>query len=172
MASRAALCLAAAAIAAGPATARSPDTDAMGGIEAFVSNCFSPRLTAERAGDAFSLANIAYDFYDLDPLTAAAPSPVTGQRATPGTDRRCEVSFAGDYAAEAARAVIERLAREGLTRSATVPPEHEALRMPGTALLAARRLNPQKIAVVHIGTRPGARGIETFLNVERRRSPQ
>ena len=37
----------------------------------------------------------------------------------------------------------------------------------GSQLLAARQLNPRRIAVVHAGTRPGPNGIETFLNVAR-----
>ncbi len=152
--------------------ARSMETDARAGISAFTANCFSPRMTAKKARDAFNLANLSHDFYDLDPFTSAAPSPATGRAATPGTDRRCEVSFVGDFAADAVTAVTNRLAREGITTPANLPATHSKLRTSGTALLAARRLNPRKIAVVHLGTRPGPHGLETFLNVERLRSPQ
>lgn len=151
------------------AHARSPTLVAKAGINAFTRNCFSPRMTAAKAADVFSGQSISYDFYDLDPLTNAAPSPAQTQ-ATPGTDRRCEVAFAGDFADDAMIAVLSRLSREGITEAADVPSTHAE--GPGTALLAARRLNPIKIAVVHIGTRQGPNGLETFLNVERLRSPK
>ena len=160
------------AVMATELASRSPGTDARAGIDAFSRNCFSPRMTAEKASKAFDFANVSFDFYDLDPFTSAAPSPATGRAATPGTDRRCEVSFKGDFSADAVTAVAARLLREGITTPAEVPATHEKLRTSGTALLAARRLNPRKIAVVHVGTRPGSGGIETFLNVERLRSPQ
>jgi hypothetical protein len=37
----------------------------------------------------------------------------------------------------------------------------------GTEFVAARYLNPNRIAVVQVGTRLGPNGIETFINVER-----
>lgn len=171
MASVAVVSIAAAAASHLPAEARSPETDARAGISAFTDNCFSPFLTAAKAREAFGFANIRHDFYDLDPFTSAAPSLPSGRTATPGTDRRCEVAFEGDYAAEAVSAVAARLMQEGLTEDAAVPPGHAGLRTDGTALLSARRLNPQKIAVVHVGTRTREYGTETFLNVERLRTP-
>lgn len=153
------------------ALAVSPQTDARAGITAFSSHCFSPFLTAEKVEENFSFANVRHDFYDLDPFSTAAPSPAKGS-VTQGTDRRCEVSFWGDYAKDAVTAVAAALIREGITKAADLPATHEALRTDGTVLLAARRLNPNKIAVVHVGTRPTAQGIETFLNVERLRSPE
>ena len=157
------LCL---SVLASSAIARSPQTDANSGMTAFANNCFSPFLTAEKAADAFSLANLRYDFYDLDPFSNVAPSPATGRAMTPGTDRRCEVSFNGDYALQASTAVVARLAAEGITTKADLPTGYTPT--PGTALLAARKLNPKRIAVVHVGTRPGASEItETFLLVER-----
>ena len=157
--------------AASASIARSPSTDARAGIDAFASNCFSPRLTADKAAEVFNFANVRHDFYDLDPFTSAAPSFAKGA-VTPGTDRRCEVSFYGDFAQDAVTAVAARLLSEGIRTPADVPATHEKLRTSGTALLAARRLNPRKIAVVHVGTRTGPNGLETFLNVERLRSPQ
>ena len=156
------------------AIARSSDTDARAGITAFSQNCFSPRMTAARAADVLNVTNVRYDFYDLDPFIAQNdPSPVTGRAATKGTDRRCEVSFDGDFRSEAANGVFAALEREGIRQHADVPANHEALRTNKTALLAARRLNPRKIAVVHVGTRPGPNDIEeTFIYVERLRSPQ
>lgn len=159
-------------LSAGAAIARSPLTDARAGISAFSNHCFSPFLTSEKAAENFGYANVRYDFYDLDPFTNADPSPAKDRAATPGTDRRCEVSFAGDYTADAITAVAAGLLHEGITSEVDVPDTHQALHTDGTVFLAARRLNPQKIAVVHVGTRPGAQGIETFLNVERMRSPE
>ena len=149
--------------------ARSPASDARAGIAAFSGNCFSPRLTAEKAREAFNFANIRHDFYDLDPFTSAAPSPAKADVA-PGTDRRCEVSFNGDFAQDAVTAVAARLLKEGITSPADLPETYTET--DGTALLAARRLNPNKIAVVHVGTRPTTNGVETFLNVERLVAPE
>ena len=156
-------------LGASAAMARSLETDARSGIQAFVDNCFSPRLTAAKAARVFDLANLSHDFYDLDPLTAVPPSPATKRAVTPGTDRRCEVSFGGDFTAPAVTAVTRRLIREGITRPAPLPALYEKRRTPSTALLAARRLNPRKIAVVQVGTRPGKGSPETFLYVERLR---
>ena len=62
-------------------------------------------------------------------------------------------------------AVLMGLEREGILTEAAVPEAFPA--QSGTALIAARYLNPNRIAVVQVGTRPGPNGIETFINVER-----
>ena len=129
-------------------------------LSAFAAHCFSPFLTAERAAQVLPPR---HDFYDLRPFSGAAPSP--GADVTPGTDRRCEVTFDGDAGGEAARTAVDALATEGITDEAPLPATHA--RLPGTTLLAARYLNPARIAVVHTGTRPGHNGTETFLSVER-----
>ena len=149
-----------------PASALSPATDARSGIDAFAANCFSPLMTAEKARDAFGTANLRYDFYDLDPFSDVARSPVTGRAATEGTDRRCEVSFNLDFAEQAAQTTADALASEGIKTPADLPEMYRETE--GTVLLAARHLNPRRIAVVHVGTRMGPDGIiETFMNVER-----
>ncbi|MEO9824652.1 MAG: succinyl-CoA synthetase subunit beta [Paracoccaceae bacterium] len=149
---------------AGTAHARSPQIAADAGIGAFVANCFSPFMTAEKAKSRFDQPDIRYDFYDLDPFSNVAPSPASGS-VTEGTDRRCEVAFDHDYAAMAADAVVVQLTKEGITKEAAVPANYQA--SDGTALLAARMLNPKRKAVVHVGTRPGPSGTETFMFVER-----
>ena len=154
-----------------PANARSPGSDATGGMSLFADNCFSPFLTAAKAKRAFNLANLRYDFYDLDPFSEVEPSPASGD-VTPGTDRRCEVAFDGDYGARAAEMAVTALAQEGILTEAALPPTHAEAATDGTVLLAARRLNPQRIAVVHVGTRRGPDGIETFMTVERLRPQQ
>lgn len=131
-------------------------------LTAFSQNCFSPYLTAAKAEAAFD--GLRYDFYDLRPFSNVAPSPALTQ-VTPGTDRRCEVATDGDQTTAATKVVTNALTREGITKDAPLPDTHAAT--DGTALLAARYLNPRRIAVVHVGTRPGPNGIETFLNVER-----
>lgn len=132
---------------------------------AFAAHCFSPFLTAARADEVLAAPGVRVDFYDLDPFSNAAPSPVTGRAATVGTDRRCEVAFDGDHADLAASAAVAGLQTEGITTDAPLPDRYQPTE--GTVLLAARQLNPRRIAVVHAGTRPGPNGIETFVLVER-----
>lgn len=147
------------------AVARSAPTQEGAGLFAFMGNCFSPFLTAEKADVALDLPKIRYDFYDLDPFSAVPPTQPQKRAATPGTDRRCEVAFDGDGAQTAAQAAVEALRAEGITTPARLPSNYSETS--GTTLLAARRLNPRKVAVVHAGTRTGPNGLETFVYVER-----
>ncbi|MEM7520519.1 MAG: succinyl-CoA synthetase subunit beta [Pseudomonadota bacterium] len=133
-------------------------------MAAFADNCFSPFLTAETARRAFAFSDTTYDFYDLDPFSSAAPSPAT-TKVTPGTDRRCEIAFAGDYADKASEAAQNALAGEMIFTPAPVPAAFTETDT--TTLLAARQLNPRRVAVVHVGTRQGPQGTETFMRVER-----
>ncbi|MEL7104405.1 MAG: succinyl-CoA synthetase subunit beta [Pseudomonadota bacterium] len=139
-------------------------------MSAFAENCFRPTMTAAHAETRLGLPGVRYDFYDTNPFTSAAPSPATGRPATPGTDRRCEVSFDGAQIDAATAAVTAGLDAEGIRTPADVPATFQTI--PGVALVAARRLNPRKVAVVQVGTRPGPNGTETYMNVERLRSPQ
>ncbi|WGH80088.1 succinyl-CoA synthetase subunit beta [Jannaschia ovalis] len=123
-------------------------------------------MTAERAEALLAPSGARVDFYDLNPGFAAAPTPATTQ-VTPGTDRRCELAFDGDRGGDAAQAAAAGLSAEGIDADARLPPTHADAALPGTTLLAARALNPRRLAVVHTGTRPGPNGTETFLNVER-----
>ena len=156
---RAYLGAALAALAAGPAAA----DDAA--LDAFARNCFSPFLTAASAEAAVAPTGARFDFYDARPFSDAAPSSTGGRAPTAGTDRRCEVSFDGDHGADAAGVAAAAAVAEGITDAAPLPDTHAATE--GTTLLAARYLNPNRIAVVHTGTRPGPDGTETFLLVER-----
>lgn len=135
-------------------------------IRAFADNCFSPFMTADKAAKTFALSGTTYDFYDLAPFSSAAPSPAQ-TNITPGTDRRCEIAFPGDHSRMAATAAAEALTSEGITTPAPLP----AGFMPTetTTLLAARKLNPRRVAVVHVGTRETPQGTVTFMNVERLR---
>lgn len=154
------------ALGANAADARSPETDAKSAMAAFTAHCFSPFLTAKKAKEVLGLANMRYDFYDLDPFSDVPPSPSELRTATPGTDRRCEVASDGDFAMRASTAVVAQLLAEGITIQAEVPSIYQST--PGTTLLAARKLNPRRVAVVHVGTRPGPSGTpETFMMVER-----
>lgn len=132
-------------------------------LTAFSTHCFSPLLTAARAE---AVLPSRHDFYDLRPFRAANDvSPPMGRAATPGTDRRCEVAFDGEAVEAGVATVAAALAREGILTDTDVPDGFQ--RQEGTEFIAARRLNPRRIAVVQVGTRPGPTGTETFLNVER-----
>lgn len=147
-----------------PALAGGPKATARTAIQLFADNCFSPYLTADKARRAFALSGMSYDFYDLDPFSKVAPSPAKTP-VTPGTDRRCEVSFPGDQAKSAAEAAMSALAHEMIFTPAPLPAMFKKTET--TTLLAARRLNPRRVAVVHVGTREGAQGVETFMTVHR-----
>ncbi|MEM1375362.1 MAG: succinyl-CoA synthetase subunit beta [Pseudomonadota bacterium] len=132
-------------------------------MDAFAAHCFSPFLTATRAAEVLP---DRHDFYDLRPFRAANPiSPAQGRAVTPGTDRRCEVAFDGPAVEAGIAAIATALTREGITRQVDVPEGFDLQH--GTQFAAARQLNPRRIAVVQVGTRPGPRGVETFMNVER-----
>jgi len=151
--------------AQGDAVRAQGDAVAEAAAGAFAAHCFSPYMTAARAQEVLAATGARVDFYDLAPFSDAAPSPVTGRAATDGTDRRCEVAFDGAFGEMAASAAVAGLAQEGIRTEAPLPDRYAATE--GTVLLAARALNPRRIAVVHVGTRPGPDGIETFLTVER-----
>ncbi len=134
--------------------------------QAFADHCFSPFLTAQKAQDALSPSGARVDFYDLRPFSGAAPSPVTGRAATPGTDRRCEVAFDGDAVTDAFEWVNKGLTQERLANRIIPVPQGFA-RMQGATNTAAVQLNPKRIAVVQVGTRQGPNGVETFITLER-----
>jgi hypothetical protein len=132
--------------------------------EAFAAHCFSPFLTAETAAECLAPGRV--DFYDLRPFSGVNPvSPPMGRPVTPGTDRRCEVAFDGEHVESVMEAIVTGLTQEGILSEATVPADFPA--QSGTAFIAARYLNRNRIAVVQVGTRPGPYGTETFINVER-----
>lgn len=135
-------------------------------IASFADNCFSPFMTAARAESRIASPVTRVDFYDLMPFSASnAISPARGRPVTPNTDRRCEVAFDGARINDAFDATLAALAREGIDAEVPVP-DTFALQ-DGTELVAARALNPARIAVVQLGLRPGPNGQETFMNVER-----
>jgi len=137
-------------------------------IGAFADTCTIRGMTADRAearmrdyvaenggeGMPFSLS-----FYDvtLEP---------TNLSVTPGTDRRCEVSFAGDYAEPAARALVDLMQQPPVFgQPIPLPITHTPVE--DTVFIEGRQLNPLVAAVVHVGTRRTIAGTETFMNVER-----
>lgn len=136
------------ALAASPAAAD--------GLAAWSEHCLSPFMTAARAA---AVLPAAHDFYDLRPFSDVAPSP--GGDVTPGTDRRCAVTVAGARGEAAVAAAEGALAREGIDAAVPVPATHAP--GPGTVLMAARALNPRRIAVVEVREADGA----TTLSVER-----
>ncbi len=149
----------------GIAQAGGVQATARAAMDLFAQHCFSPFMTADKAARAFALTGAAYDFYDLDPFSGAALSPATGRAVTPGTDRRCEITFRGEHGDAATNAALSALAAQGITDPAPLPARY--VQDNDTTLLAARYLNPNRIAIVHIGTRSGSSGLETFMLVER-----
>ncbi len=131
----------------------------------FADHCFSPYLTADTAQNRLGGPDRRVDFYDLRPFSSAPPSPATGTDQTPGTDRRCEVSFDGAHVDLGIAGVQTGLLQEDIATQAKVPDGFPA--QAGTQFIAARQLNPRRIAVVQVGTRSGPQGVETFINVER-----
>lgn len=157
-----AVVLALGALVASPAAAE----PAVDGPRAFAAHCFRPTLTAETAVSRLGAPGVRVDFYDLRPFRPSNPiSEPVGRPATPGTDRRCEVAFDGAHVEAGIAAVLRGLDREGIRTEAEVPAGFPA--QSGAALVAARFLNPSRIAVVQVGTREGPNGVETYLNVER-----
>ena len=141
--------------------------DAAAVARAFADNCFNPRLTAATAQDTLGPSGARIDFYDLDPFTNAAPSPVTGRALTQGTDRRCETAFYGFDPQIATQWVRTGLMQEGLADKTADIPDAFPL-MEGSFFSAAAQLNPNRIAVVQVGVRETAQGRqETYMNVER-----
>ena len=160
-----ATCTVGAALCAGSVLAGGEQGTARAAMTLFAENCFSPYLTAGKAARTFALSGVTHDFYDLDPFSAVAPSPVEGRDLTPGTDRRCEIAFPGAHAENAASVAADALDREGITTATALPAGYAKAHT--TTLLAARKLNPRRTAIVHVGTRQGPQGIETFMLVER-----
>lgn len=132
---------------------------------AFADNCFSPFLTAELAAGLVT-PDRRVDFYDLRPFRPSNPvAEPLGRAVTPGTDRRCELAFDGEWVAAGIAGAIRGLRQEGIETEAEVPADFPS--QPGAEFIAARQLNPNRIAVVQVGTRSGPNGTETFINVER-----
>ena len=151
---------------AGPAASGTAQVSiARTAMDLFAEHCFSPYMTADKAESYFASSGASYDFYDLDPFSNSDPSPATGRTVTPGTDRRCEISFPGNHADTAATKAASALEAEGITKPAGVPAGYQ--KDAGTTLLAARKLNPARTAVVQVGTRDAGAGTETFMLVER-----
>ena len=72
----------------------------------------------------------------------------------------------GDVTTQVSKWSTTALIQEGLTeRLIEVPAGFPVA--PGAKIAKAVQLNPDRIAVLQIGTRPGPNGVETFLNVER-----
>jgi len=135
---------------------------------AFADTCTQRGMTAN-AAEARMVAYVAANggmglpfnlsFYD----TTLEPTELT---VTPGTDRRCEVSFRGDYAEPAARSVVQLMELPPVFgRAIPLPITHTPVQ--DTFFIEGRQLNPRVAAVVHVGTRRTIAGTETFMNVER-----
>lgn len=129
-------------------------------IDAFVAYCFKAGQTSAQARENMT-ALVG------DPLPFTLTFWDKTLELAPGTpayaERRCEVSFDGDHATKAVTQVQAKMAAPpvfGTSIPLTAPFEATD----GTAYIDARELLRSRVAVVHIGTRPGP---ETFIRVDR-----
>ncbi len=150
------------------ASAGAPPATADLAIGAFADTCTVRGLTPEAAEGrmrdfvaAEGGAGLPFrlEFYDITLQPTDLP-------VTPGTDRRCEVAFPGDHTDPATEALVALMERPPVFGTPIpLPITHSPA--PGTAFIEGRQLNPRVAAVVHVGTRETADGLETFMNVER-----
>ena len=129
-------------------------------IDAFTAYCF-------KAGQTPAQARANMTGLVGDPLPFTLTFWDTTLEAAPGTpahaERRCEVAFDGDHAADAVTQVQAKMATPPVFgKSIPLAPPFAA--QYGTAYIDARELLRKRVAVVHIGTRPGP---ETFIRVDR-----
>jgi len=156
------------AVATRATAAQTPSTSALA-QSAFAAVCTNPgqthadvmrNMTAHVVAQNGSGLPFTVDFYDT---TLEA----TGAAITPGTNRRCAVSWPGNDTAAAVQTLLTAMQGPPVFGTPTDMPEGFAAK-DGTAFIQARLLNARGTrAVVHVGTRTGARGLETFINVER-----
>ncbi|WP_299726373.1 hypothetical protein [uncultured Tateyamaria sp.] len=129
-------------------------------IDAFTAYCFKAGQTPAQAH-----ANMADLVGDPLPFTLTfwdktlEPAPNTPAYA----ERRCEVVFDGDHAADAVTKVQAKMAKPPVFGT-SIPLTPPFAANDGTAYLDARELLRKRVAVVHIGTRKGP---ETFIRVDR-----
>ena len=148
------VCIAAAIVCA-------PAARANAAIDAFTSFCFKAGQTsavakANMQGLAGAPLPFELTFWDK----SLEPAPGTPDHA----ERRCEVTFAGDHAANAAGAVLTKMAVPPVFGTPIPLPAPYAA-SDGTLYIQARQLLRKRVAVVHIGTRNNA--TETFIRVDR-----
>lgn len=129
-------------------------------IDAFTAFCFKAGQTSAQAH-----ANMAGLAGDPLPFTLSfwdrtlEPAPGTPDH----VERRCEVAFDGDHA-ERAVAQVQASMTKPPVFGTSIPLSEPYAPDSGTAYLDARELLRDRVAVVHIGTRPGP---ETFIRVDR-----
>ncbi|MEM7242388.1 MAG: hypothetical protein AAF429_09400 [Pseudomonadota bacterium] len=138
-------------------------------ISAFAKYCTQPRqklyrimLRMERHAKEAGYASLPFDVEFYDTTLERATIPIT-----PGTNRRCVVTFDGSYAQQAKNAVLAFVERAKFGFETDIPKTHSDARVSGTELFIARRLQSGPKAVLHVGTSRGANGVQTFINVER-----
>lgn len=128
-------------------------------IESFTTYCFKAGQTpamarANMEGLAGAPLPFTLTFWD----TTLVPEP----DAPAHVERRCKVSFAGDHTADAVAAVREKMATPPVFGTPIALPAPFASG-PGSALIEARELLRQRVAVVHIGQHEA----RTFIQVDR-----
>ncbi|MEW9922574.1 hypothetical protein AB2B41_23540, partial [Marimonas sp. MJW-29] len=83
----------------------------------------------------------------------------------PATHRRCATASPGNQPHQAATPAVEALNKAGNITPTPRPASYTETDT--TTRHAARKLNPRRTAQVHVGTRKGPHGPETFKLVER-----
>lgn len=161
------------AVAAGCASAAQTPNVADLAQSAFASVCTNPgqtaavvdaRMRAHVAGRGGNGLPFAVDFYDT---TLGDVSDTI----TPGTNRRCEVAFSGNHTDDATQTLLTAMQGPPVFGTITDMPDGFTA-TDGTHFIQARLLNARGTrAVVHVGTRTGPQGLETFINVERLAPP-
>ena len=137
--------------------------EARDAIRAFNAHCFTKGMTLEQAQQRMrrisntpGVAPLPFElaFYD----TTIAPAPA----AHPGTDRRCQITFDGDYTADALTALQHQMATPPVFGTPGDLPRTHAPQA-GTTFIQGRDLPLNRRAVVHVGLRDG----KTFISVDR-----
>ena len=115
-------------------------------------------MTAAQARDRMQPDAGGFDLTFFD--KSLAPAPDTPDH----VERRCEVRFDGDHAAQAVTAVQAKMATPPVFGT-SIPLTAPYTALPGTAYIDARELLRGRVAVVHIGTEDA--GARTFIRVDR-----
>lgn len=142
---------------AGVAGARHP------AITAFTAYCFKAGQTPDQARanmERLVGAPLPFELTFWDTTLAAEPE------APDLIERRCQVAWPGDHTQTAIAALRDKMAEPPVFGTPiALPATHRPI--PGTALIEGRELLRGRVAVVHVGTRNGAKGNETFIAVDR-----
>ena len=132
-------------------------------ITAFNAACINKGYSAQRIRttmEAAINAPVSFEVKFWDRTLAPAPD------APDLYERRCEVAFEGDHVTDAIAALRAQMATPPVFGNKIPLPKTHVAQV-GTALIEARELLVEGIAVVHIGTRGNGSKMRTFMSVDR-----